>query len=60
MKNICTVGQLVNLLRPIPKNYIIKADDFAIKIIDNEKNTVAFICPQAVSEYRGKKNHEAD
>lgn len=54
MKAICTVGQLVNLLRPIPKNCIVKADDYAIKIIDSEKNTVAFICPQAASEYKGK------
>lgn len=52
MKSICTVEQLVNLLKPIPKNYVIKADDFAIKIIDEEKKTVAFICPQAVSEYK--------
>lgn len=51
--NICTVGQLVNLLRPIPKDYVVKADDFEIIVKDKENNVVAVISPYHLKKYGG-------
>lgn len=41
--NICTVGQLIKLLRAFPNKYVIRADETEITIKNEENKTVAFI-----------------
>jgi hypothetical protein len=52
-RHICTVGQLVNFLRPLQRDLIVKVDEHEIEVVDNNNEIVAVITPHY---YRIKEN----